>query len=84
MIADVHLNEGDDGLLLVQLLRERFKVAFPALIVSGDVSRATRERVVAQGLLMLEKPVAPSRLRAAATRLLRSAIRSPASTDQGG
>jgi signal transduction histidine kinase/CheY-like chemotaxis protein len=83
MIADVHLDEGEDGVLLVKLLRKRFRVAFPALIVSGDVSKSTRERVIAQGLPMLEKPVAPARLRAAATRLLSSATRSPASASRG-
>jgi DNA-binding response OmpR family regulator len=83
MLADVHLDEGRDGVLLVELLRKQFMVEFTALIVSGDVSKSTRERVTAQGLPMLEKPVAPSRLRAATTRLLRSAIRSSASTSRG-
>lgn len=84
MIADVHLDEGEDGVQLVDLLRQQFMVAFPALIVSGDVSKDTRERVTAQGLPMLEKPVAPFRLRAAVARLLTSAIRSPSSTSRGG
>ncbi len=83
MIADVHLDEGEDGVQLVEALRERFMVAFPALIISGDVSKSTRERILAQGLPMLEKPVAPARLRAAATRLLRSATRPQASTSRG-
>jgi DNA-binding response OmpR family regulator len=83
VIADVHLDAGEDGVLLVDALRQRFGAAIPALIVSGDVSRQTRERIEARGLPMLEKPVAPARLRAAATRLLRSPTRSSTSTSQG-
>ncbi|RDJ21924.1 HAMP domain-containing protein [Bosea caraganae] len=83
MIADVHLDEGENGVQLVESLRQQFMVAFPALIISGDVSQSTRERVMAQGLPMLEKPVAPFRLRAAAARLLRAATRPPASTSRG-
>jgi len=39
-------------------------------VMTGDVSVATRERVQAHGLLLLEKPLSAPRLRAALTGVL--------------
>jgi signal transduction histidine kinase len=73
VIADVHLSHGGDGPALVMALRERHQRELPAILISGDVSKATRDRVAAMGLMLLEKPVAPLRLRTLATRLARAA-----------
>lgn len=70
MLSDVHLDGGEDGIAVIQALRQRYEATFPALVVSGDVSQATRDRVTAHGLTLLDKPVAPMRLRTLATRLL--------------
>ena len=42
------------------------------IVVTGDVSLGTRERVAAAGLPLLEKPLTALRLRAALTRLLQT------------
>jgi CheY-like chemotaxis protein len=69
MIADVHLDDGEDGLAAIAALRARFGRTFPAVVITGDVAQATRERVAAAGLHLLDKPVAPLRLRTLLTRL---------------
>lgn len=73
VLADVHLDNGEDGVATILQLREHFGQPLVALVMSGDVSQPTRDRVASLGLSLLEKPVAPMRLRALATRMLRSA-----------
>jgi CheY-like chemotaxis protein len=82
-IADVHLDHDEDGPALVAQLRLQFGIDFPAIVVSGDVSQATRDRVAACDLPLLEKPVAPLRLRTLATRLVRAASRREAAASPG-
>lgn len=69
-LVDMHLGEGADGLEVVRSLRHRYGDGFAAIVMTGDVSLATRERVAAYGLPMLEKPLSAPRLRAALTRTL--------------
>ncbi len=76
VIADLHLDGGEDGAAAVLTLRRHYGGDIPAIMVSGDVSQPTRDRVIGLGLPLLEKPVAPLRLRTLATRLLRAANRS--------
>ena len=70
VIADFHLDDGQDGVTAIALLRQHHGPALPALLVSGDVSAGTRQRATDSGLTLLDKPVAPARLRALASRLL--------------
>jgi len=83
VLADVHLGDGGDGVATVMQLRRHFGRDIPVIVVSGDVAQPTRDRVASLGLPMLEKPVAPLRLRTLATRLLRAANRSEAESDPG-
>lgn len=73
MLADVHLEGGEDGVAAVTHLRQRFGRDIPAIVISGDISQTTRDRVASLDMPLLEKPVAPMRLRTLATRLLRVA-----------
>jgi signal transduction histidine kinase len=73
LIVDVHLDGGEDGVATAMQLREHFGHAMPVIVVSGDVAQATRNRVTGLALPLLEKPVAPLRLRTLATRLLKAA-----------
>ncbi len=84
VIADVHLDGGEDGADLVVRLRAHFGRDVPAIMVSGDVSQATRERLAGLGLPLLEKPVSPLRLRTLASRLMRVTSRSEAVSDPAG
>jgi two-component system CheB/CheR fusion protein len=83
VISDVHLDGGEDGVRTALLMRERCGRDIPIIVVSGDVSQATRDRVAACGLPMLDKPVAPLRLRTLATRLLRAASPAAAPSSPG-
>jgi signal transduction histidine kinase/CheY-like chemotaxis protein len=83
VIADVHLDHGEDGPTLVARLRQQFGSGLPAIVVSGDVTQPTRDRVAALGLPLLEKPVAPLRLRTLASRLRRAASRAEAAASPG-
>jgi signal transduction histidine kinase/CheY-like chemotaxis protein len=74
MIADVHLDDGEDGVAAIAGLRARFSRDFPAVVITGDVAQSTRDRVAAAGLLVLDKPVAPLRLRTLLTRLSRRSV----------
>ena len=60
LLVDMHLDHGDDGVAVVTRLRSHHGRAIPALVMTGDVTVATRERLAAVGL----------RLRSALTRLL--------------
>jgi CheY-like chemotaxis protein len=81
LIVDVHLDGGEDGVATAMQLLAHFGLEMPVIVVSGDVSQTTRDRVAGLSLPLLEKPVAPLRLRTLATRLLKaSAARKQAST----
>jgi signal transduction histidine kinase/CheY-like chemotaxis protein len=84
VLADVHLDAGGDGVDTLLALRQHFAQDIPAIVVSGDVSQFTRDRVAGLGLPLLDKPVAPLRLRTLATRLLRAAKPSTAASSPAG
>jgi signal transduction histidine kinase len=83
LITDVHLDGGEDGPESVMRLRRDLGHDLPAIVVSGDVSKQTRDRVAGLGLVLLEKPVTPLRLRTLATRLLQAASRAEAAAGPG-
>jgi CheY-like chemotaxis protein len=83
VIADIHLDHGEDGIFAVAALRQHFRRNIPAVLVSGDVSQQTRDRASLAGLVLLEKPVTPMRFRTVVTRSLQSAD-PPASTTSPG
>jgi CheY-like chemotaxis protein len=70
LLVDMHLDHGDDGIAAVARLRSLRGHVIPALVMTGDVTVATRERLAAAGLPSLEKPLTALRLRSALTRLL--------------
>jgi signal transduction histidine kinase/CheY-like chemotaxis protein len=84
VMADMHLDLGEDGVAAILQLRRHFAHDIPAIVVSGDVSQPTRDRVAGLGLPLLDKPVAPLRLRTLATRLLRAAKSPVAASGPGG
>ena len=73
LLVDFQLDDGDDGLAVVKRLRVALHQPVPALIMTGDVSALTRQRIADSGLPMLEKPVSGLRLRTVMTRLLQRA-----------
>ena len=73
LLVDFQLDDGDDGLAVVDRLRVALRRPIPALIMTGDVSAVTRQRIADSGLPMLEKPVSGLQLRTVMTRLLQRA-----------
>jgi signal transduction histidine kinase/CheY-like chemotaxis protein len=70
LLLDMHLDNGSNGVALAARLRAQWGRDVPALIMTGDVTLATRERIAAAGLPQLEKPLSPLRLRSALMQLL--------------
>jgi CheY-like chemotaxis protein len=73
VLADLHLDEGPDGLDVVEALRQVWGRAVPAALVTADRDPTLRLRARARQVELLHKPVKPAALRA----LLR--MRAPAS-----
>ncbi len=64
VIADYRLREGHIGTQAIASLRERFRAAIPAIIVSGSTTPAHHAEAQAIGAHLLLKPVMPAKLRA--------------------
>lgn len=70
IIADYQLKHGESGLHAIELLREELKRCVPALIISGDTSKAGVEAITSQGYTLLSKPVLPEVLKSAIAEVL--------------
>jgi signal transduction histidine kinase/ActR/RegA family two-component response regulator len=78
-LVDLRLDTVDDGIDVIELLRQRLGPELPAILLSGDTGAAELARVRASGVPLLTKPVAPARLKSALHAFLAgSALRPPA------
>jgi CheY-like chemotaxis protein len=75
IVSDFRLLGQRNGVDAVQGLRDRAGRAIPACVISGDTDAAVKEQVAAAGLVLLQKPVKPAKLR--------SVLRHAWSTQQG-
>ena len=64
LVADLHLDDGPDGLEVIETLRRRWAIAVPAALVTADRDPTLRPRARARGVELLHKPVRPAALRA--------------------
>jgi Na+/proline symporter/signal transduction histidine kinase/CheY-like chemotaxis protein len=64
ILADLHLDEGPDGLEVVDLLRAAWDRAVPAALITADRDPMLRARARARQVELLHKPVKPAALRA--------------------
>ncbi len=78
VLADLHLDEGPDGLDVVDALRRAWGRDVPAALVTADRDPTLRFRTRARNVELLHKPVKPASLRA----LLR--MRAPGADVGGG
>ena len=69
IVSDYRLRDGENGIDLVQCLRERSGSAIAACLMSGDTDVALIVRARAAGLTLLHKPVRPAKLRSLIRRL---------------
>ena len=74
VIADYHLPNGDCGTETVAAVRAQCGVKVPALLMSSDRGQHVREAARKAGIVLLMKPVAPSKLRATLNYLLSQAV----------
>jgi two-component system, sensor histidine kinase len=70
IVSDYRLQDGCDGIELVQCLRQRLGRATPACLISGDTDAKLMQSALAAGLTLLHKPVRPAKLRSLLRHLL--------------
>jgi signal transduction histidine kinase/CheY-like chemotaxis protein len=73
IICDYRLADGETGVEAIQLLRAEYNHDIAAMLITGDTAPDRLNEARQSGFLLLHKPVAISRLRAAVTNLLREA-----------
>ncbi len=59
ILADYRLRDGENGLDLVERLREEYNVEIPALILTGDTAPERLREALVRGHRLLHKPVRP-------------------------
>ena len=64
VLADLHLDEGPDGLEVVDSLRRTWGRPVPAALITADRDQTLRLRARARNVDLLHKPVKPASLRA--------------------
>ncbi len=69
VLADYHLGDGMTGEMAVADLRALFDRPTPAVIITADREPELRDRLLATGLHVLQKPVKPAQLRALLAKL---------------
>ena len=71
IICDYRLRAGENGIEVIELLRNEFNVDIPSLLVTGDTAPDRLRDAEASGLPILHKPLNPARLRTLIANLLR-------------
>ncbi|MBA3067554.1 MAG: response regulator [Hyphomonas sp.] len=73
LIADYNLTGGHTGIELGRLLRQHTNASLPVIILTGDISAATRTLIAKEGFSQLNKPVSREPLENEIERLLQLA-----------
>jgi signal transduction histidine kinase/CheY-like chemotaxis protein len=82
IISDYRLGDGRSGIEAIEGVRRAAGVSIPAFLVSGDTAPERLRDAAASHCLLLHKPVAPIKLRAVLSRLLKGdAVRRPQSVN---
>jgi CheY-like chemotaxis protein/anti-sigma regulatory factor (Ser/Thr protein kinase) len=69
LVCDYRLRPPDNGLLVMEMLREEFNRQIPTLIITGDVLPESAELAALPDVVVLHKPVAEAALRDTLARL---------------
>lgn len=72
ILVDYRLRDGENGLDLVERLREEYNVEIPALILTGDTAPERLREALTRGHRLLHKPVRPYALERALAEALGS------------
>lgn len=71
VLSDYRLRGGRDGVEAIVLLRQATaRPDLPACVISGDTDVTVRDRVLAAGLVLLQKPVRAGKLRSVMRRVV--------------
>lgn len=70
IIADLHLDNGENGFAAIEAIRQQMRVEIPALIVTADYSDDAARDAAICGLEVLKKPIKPAELRSLLSFLL--------------
>lgn len=69
VVSDYRLRGNEDGIDAIALLRQTTaRAEMPACVISGDTDVAVRDRVLTEGLVLLQKPVRAGKLRSVMRR----------------
>ncbi|HSO45603.1 MAG TPA: response regulator, partial [Rhodoferax sp.] len=63
IISDYRLRDGSNGIEAIRLLREKAGLPIAACLISGDADARLRQLAQDEGLVLLQKPVRPAKLR---------------------
>jgi len=73
IVCDYRLREGETGLSAIRSLRARYGALIPGVLLTGDTAPDRLREARDSGFLLLHKPVAHGRLRAALANLIAGA-----------
>ena len=69
ILADYHLDKGEDGITLIGELRRKARRPMPAILITADRSPAVSDLALAHDIHLLRKPIKPAALRAAMSHM---------------
>lgn len=72
IISDLRLRDHENGIEVIERVRAEFNEMIPAMLITGDTAPDRLTEAQTSGLLLLHKPVANSKLRAAIANLTRA------------
>ena len=72
IISDLRLADDQNGIEIIERLREALGTPIPAFVISGDTAPERLREASAGGYHLLQKPVSPMTLRTTLNRLLKS------------
>ncbi len=71
IVADYHLDDAENGIDVMDRLRQRFDTTIPGILITADQSEAVRDQARSRAYHLLHKPLKPAALRALLSRLAR-------------
>lgn len=72
IVADYHLDDGDNGVDVVAEINRRRRHAAPVLMVTANYSNELKRHICERGYLLMNKPVRPMKLRSVLQHILRA------------
>jgi PAS domain S-box-containing protein len=71
LIVDYHLDNDETGLSAANLINTQRNLAIPTLMITANYSKSLKNEVESTGILLLNKPVKPMKLKTTMLHLLR-------------